>query len=81
MTLDLFMLMQFGAAFFDRFWYFYLVVPGYALYKLLELVIIPWAKTAFSGDSGQQDGDMDDASRKKLERTEKRAQKRAQKWR
>ena len=56
------------------------MVPGYALYKLFELVVVPWGKSQFSSGAAEP-GQMDEATRKKLERTEKRAQKRAQKWR
>jgi hypothetical protein len=56
-------------------------VPIYALYKLFEMVVVPWWSSAFSGNGGRQGEALDEATRKKLERTEKRAQKRAQKWR
>lgn len=67
---------QCGTAFFSWFWYVYLLVPAYGLYKLFQNVVVPW----FSS-SKQQAPVMDEETRKKMERAEKRAQARARKWR
>ncbi len=69
---------QIGASFFDWFWYVYLVVPGYGLYKLGEKVVVPWIKTGF--DSAPEPV-MDEETKKKMERAQQRAQRRAMKWR
>ncbi|EPS63839.1 hypothetical protein M569_10944 [Genlisea aurea] len=50
----------------DKFWYIYLVIPGYAAYRLFGLVkeFLP---------HGSQDGEEDERMRKKREKMEKRA--------
>ncbi|GAX83458.1 hypothetical protein CEUSTIGMA_g10883.t1 [Chlamydomonas eustigma] len=72
---------QVGVSFSTWFWYVYLVVPLYTLYKLSDLIIIPWIKSLSSSSGQGQEGGVDEATRRKMERTEKRAQRRAQKWR
>lgn len=68
---------QCGASFYNWFWYAYLLVPAYGLYKLMQKVVIPWAMSSGS----QKEPIMDEETRKKMERAEKRARARAQKWR
>ena len=75
---------QVGAAFSNRFWLVYLLVPLYALGKFGEYVVVPWARLTFWGGgasaAGGRESAAEEAARKKMERTEKRAQKRTQKW-
>eukprot|EP00798_Chlamydomonas_sp_ICE-L_P001428 gene1428-32800_t len=68
---------QAAGAFTNWAWYAFLLIPGYAVWMLMDKLVIPyfWAAPA------KVEAEIDEASRKKQERTEKRAQKRAQKWR
>lgn len=68
---------QFGAAISLKFFYAYSLIPAYGLYLLTVNFIIPYLK----GDRSQPtEHEMDPMTKKKLERTEKRQQKRATKW-
>ncbi|PNW86817.1 hypothetical protein CHLRE_02g096850v5 [Chlamydomonas reinhardtii] len=59
-------------------WYTLLVVPGFALYMLAANVLLPyWRSTSGAG----QEQVMDEATRKKMERTQQRAERRRMKWR
>eukprot|EP00199_Chlamydomonas_sp_CCMP681_P003675 CAMPEP_0119107114 /NCGR_PEP_ID=MMETSP1180-20130426/7958_1 /TAXON_ID=3052 ORGANISM="Chlamydomonas cf sp, Strain CCMP681" /NCGR_SAMPLE_ID=MMETSP1180 /ASSEMBLY_ACC=CAM_ASM_000741 /LENGTH=178 /DNA_ID=CAMNT_0007092553 /DNA_START=15 /DNA_END=551 /DNA_ORIENTATION=+ len=62
------------------FWYFYLLVPGFALYKLCKHIIIPYIKSSWAGGQATGEPQMDAATRKKLQRTEDRAERRKRKW-
>ncbi|PSS21058.1 Transmembrane protein [Actinidia chinensis var. chinensis] len=50
----------------EKFWYIYLVIPGFAAYKLFDV---------FKGflPNGSQEGEEDEKTRKKREKMEKRA--------
>ncbi|GFR50074.1 hypothetical protein Agub_g12218 [Astrephomene gubernaculifera] len=57
------------------FWYTLLVVPGFALYMLYKNILQPyWAQS-------KAEPVMDEATRKRLERTQQRAERRRMKWR
>ena len=69
---------QFGAVFSLRSFYAYALIPAYGIYLATVNFILPWLR----GDRGQPtEREMDPLTRKKMERTEKRQQKRATKWR
>ena len=55
-------------------WYIYLSVPGYGLWKLTELVLIPYFKS-----STQAEPKINEAMQKKMDRTEQRAERRRMK--
>ncbi|KXZ43094.1 hypothetical protein GPECTOR_102g47 [Gonium pectorale] len=58
------------------FWYTLLVVPGFALYMLYVKILKPyWDSTRMEAPA------MDEATRKRLERTQQRAERRRMKWR
>lgn len=59
------------AAFTDWGWYLFLVVPAFGLYLLVTQVIQPLLKA-----SKTEDEPMDEATRKKMERTAQRAERR-----
>jgi len=59
------------AAFTDWGWYLFLVVPAFGLYLLVTQVIQPLLKA-----SKTEDAPMDEATRKKMERTAQRADRR-----
>ena len=50
----------------EKFWYIYLVIPGFAAYKLFDV---------FKGflPNGSQEGEEDEKTRKKREKMERRA--------
>jgi hypothetical protein len=56
------------------FWILFLIPPGFALYKLCANFIVPWFM------SSDKDPVIDEATRKKMERAEKRAERRRNKW-
>ncbi|GLC35658.1 hypothetical protein PLESTB_000002900 [Pleodorina starrii] len=57
------------------FWYTLLVVPGFALYLLYKNVLQPyWAQS-------REQPVLDEATRKRLERSQQRAERRRMKWR
>lgn len=62
---------QILAAFTDWGWYVFLLVPAFALYLLVTKVIQPMMAA-----SSREDEPMDEATRKKLERTAQRAERR-----
>lgn len=62
---------QILAAFTDYGWYVFLLVPGFAAYLLVTKVIMPVIAAAKT-----EDEPMDDATRKRLERTQQRADRR-----
>eukprot|EP00198_Chlamydomonas_reinhardtii_P010506 XP_001699843.1 predicted protein [Chlamydomonas reinhardtii] len=59
-------------------WYTLLVVPGFALYMLAANVLLPGREVG--GTEGGREV-MDEATRKKMERTQQRAERRRMKWR
>mmetsp|Transcript_12543 Transcript_12543/g.27052 ORF Transcript_12543/g.27052 Transcript_12543/m.27052 type:complete len:173 (+) Transcript_12543:104-622(+) len=67
---------QISASFSNWFWLVYLLVPGYGLYKLFQKIIYPYFLAPKESEPV-----IDEATRKKFEKAEKRAQRRAQKWR
>ncbi|KAJ9529029.1 hypothetical protein QJQ45_007105 [Haematococcus lacustris] len=59
------------------FWYLYLVVPGYAGYKAAQFGW-PYVKDYFNGSS-RQGMTMDEATRRRMEKSEKRSERRKMK--
>lgn len=59
------------------FWYVYLVVPGYGGWLLWKNVLGPY----LAASKGGKEETVDEATRKKLERTQLRAERRKNKWR
>jgi cobalamin synthase len=68
---------QCGAVISLKFFYIYLLIPAYALYLVTINFVLPWLQR----DKNQEEAEMDPLTRKKMERTERRQQKRATKWR
>lgn len=62
---------QILSAFTDWGWYVFLLVPAFGLYLLVTKVILP-----VMAASKQQDEPMDEATRKRFERTQQRADRR-----
>ena len=69
---------QFGAVFSLRFLWAYALIPAYGLYLASVNFLLPWLR---GRGKDQSEPELDPLTKKKLERTEKRAQKRATKWR
>ena len=63
-------------AFWPPAWWVLLAVPAYALYMLLKKVVVPYFNSA-----PEPEMTIDAATRKKLEKTEARAERRRNKWR
>lgn len=57
------------------FWYVSLVVPAFALYMLYKHVLLPYMSAP------REPAAMDEATRKRLERQQQRAERRKMKWR
>jgi hypothetical protein len=55
------------------FWLLYLLAPGFALYKLWVHVLWPYLNS-------DKEPAMDEATRKKMEKAQARAERRARKW-
>ena len=68
---------QCGAVISLKLFYIYLLIPAYALYLVTINFVLPWLQR----DKNQEEAEMDPLARKKMERTERRQQKRATKWR
>lgn len=59
----------------DRFWYLLLLAPGYALYKLFQLVLIPRWTTPKEPQTAAEETERDRKRREKKERQAARMQK------
>ncbi|ORY01165.1 DUF788-domain-containing protein [Basidiobolus meristosporus CBS 931.73] len=57
-----------GSVFTDYFWFFYLLIPGYAVIKLWSSVIKPYLGSQSAGEEPE----MDEKTRKRLEKKQKK---------
>uniref|UniRef100_A0A7S0YGZ0 Transmembrane protein 208 n=1 Tax=Polytomella parva TaxID=51329 RepID=A0A7S0YGZ0_9CHLO len=67
---------QVGSSLILKIWYIYLCVPAYASYQLYFKIIKPYLLTK----NEPNDAPLDTTARKKLEKAEKRAERRRYKW-
>jgi len=54
----------------DKFWYIYLVIPGFAFYKLWQNILQPFFFNRSTDDSDQE---LDAKTKKKMEKAEKKS--------